>query len=268
MLIEEIDVTAYTYDNLLKAHLSLSTLLHGVTTNGVYSSISTKKPAIDSESLGKDRLVINKAIHIKIEKTDKNTIINTYHKLYKKRIVIHAKALNMLPISNAIDCIFNKKNAHLEYGMCGFRIKDCYCLDLDSDQWEADFIIFKLSDFHELEYTNKEKEWLNQNKTKETKAKFNYLMISDAILSELNKKENDYTFYLSENRYIKCQRPRGWNKLIKDSIEYYMNNVVLKDKGYKVNLPKMNSTHKFCFKDPIFDLGEVKLDLENENSID
>ena len=258
MLIEEVDIKGYTHQNSLDLYFkSPATWPNGC----MFNAITTTKPKIDSLELGVYRRVVDKAIHVVITNTDREEMLDNYKKVYKK--AFKPRKLWAFGYDEVVNMVFGA-NVCKDYGVCDWRAKDVLELDgtLTTNLWRADFIIFKMSDFHELEYTETEKKWLEANKLKETKAKFNKLFLSDLLVNELNKKENDYTISVRENRYLQCTKPRGWNKLIKDSVEYYLNNIVLKNTGCKIVLPKQVSTHKYCFKDPICDLGEVVAEFE------
>lgn len=260
MLIEDVDIKGYTH----QASLDLYFKSPASWPNGVmFNAITTTKPKIDSLELGVYRRVVDKAIHIVISKADCDTMLDNYKKVYKK--AFRPRKLSAITYDEVVNMVFGA-NVCKDYGICDWRAKDVLELDgtLTTGIWHADFIIFKMSDFHEVEYTEAENKWLAANSIKETKAKFNKLVLGDILVNELNKKENDYTISIHENRYLYCDRPRGWNKLIKDAVEYYLNNIVLKDTGCKIFMPKHPSTHKHCFKDPICDLGEVVAEFEQE----
>lgn len=95
---------------------------------------------------------------------------------------------------------------------------------------------------------------------KKNKAIFNYMVAKDVLLTALNN--YDYNISIASNRYLYYGKVKGYNKLIKDALEYYLNNKVLKGTGCKINVSKVSNQHKYGYYDSLCDLGEAELKLK------
>lgn len=260
MKIEKINNKIYAYREALDQHKT------GKSSVDVFEGFTMHKPKLASDVFPDDRLTMDECLHIIIDKSDKAKILKDYEKLYKKPFK-PAKSFfggACFPFKYLINVILNSKTASKEYGIYYPSTRMNFFDMSPRGDWKGDFYLYKLDDLKVLELTKKEKEWMEENSKKETRAKFNGMVAKDVIVDQMNKKEHDYTIIVEGNRYLKCNKIRGWNKLLKDSIEYYLNNVVLKDVGCKIKVPKQTSAHKFTIKDTICDLGEAKLEFDSD----
>lgn len=146
---------------------------------------------------------------------------------------------------------------------CVFGTDDRYSISLSESPYANnswDCIVYTKDSFDLVPLTKGEEQKILNIETAKTKAKFNNLVAKDIILQALN--ENQFGIYVVDDRYLNFKAVKGWNKLVKEAIEYYLNNAILKDTGCKIKTPKVKSNHKYCYYDYLCDLGEVDVELK------
>lgn len=232
----------WAYDSLTR---------HGITP-GVDDVLSHNKPTFDITS--PKTYKATEGIRIYIDLKDKQNIkdlIALYEKFYgKKPGYLHPEMIINSVIGDADRYLYFKDD-----DACSFNPKDL-------NHWDTEFTctVYTLDKFEELPLTKREQEKLAEAEKAKTKASFHAMVAKDIMVTELNKLGYDIVVY--DNRYLNYGKVKGWNKLVKDAFEYYINNVVLKDVGCKINLPKVKNQHKYNFDDFLCDLGYVELDLK------
>ena len=132
---------------------------------------------------------------------------------------------------------------------------------------EYKFLVFPIDTFVEINKTKKELASIQRKEERNQTEKLNALVIKDNLLDILNK--NGYTVVLSKSwkddgAYITFDHRKGFNKLCKEAIEYYLNNIVLKELGCEIEVPKVATNHRFGPDDVLCYLGDVKLNLEQK----
>ena len=132
---------------------------------------------------------------------------------------------------------------------------------------EYKFLVFPIDTFVEINKTKKELASIQRKEERNRIEKLNALIIKDNLLNILN--DNGYTVVLSKDwkdssAYISFEHRKGFNKLCKDAIEYYLNNIVLKELGCEIEIPKVATNHRFGPDDVLCYLGDVKLNLEQK----
>ena len=58
---------------------------------------------------------------------------------------------------------------------------------------------------------------------------------------------------------------KAFNALVKDALEYYLNNIVLKELGCKITVPKQKSTHGYSYDDVLCYIGDIELETGEQN---
>ena len=137
-----------------------------------------------------------------------------------------------------------------------------WCKDEDGNVYrnsEATLIVFCVDDFVKLEQTKKEKEIIKNIENRKASQKLNNLVIKDNLLKILNDKGYDCTCYTGEMSTIEYNSKKGFNALVKDAIEYYLNDIVLKELGCKITVPKQKSNHEYGHNDPLCYIGDIQI---------
>lgn len=126
--------------------------------------------------------------------------------------------------------------------------------------------VFAISDFVKLKPTPKEKAILDKLDNRSKMQSLNTMVFKDNLLKVL--KDNNYEVSLrnatKEHSAIYFNNKKSFNALTKDAIEYYLNNIVLKDLGCKITVPKQNTTHCYKYDDPLCYIGDVEMVNEGE----
>lgn len=117
--------------------------------------------------------------------------------------------------------------------------------------------VYYADEFKPIPLTKLQQKKLDDIEDLRAKAKVNSLFAKDILITELNKCGYDIEAY--DNRYLIYNKVKGYNKLMKDALEYYLNNTIFKDVGCKVTLPKVKSTHKYGYNDVLCDLGNIEI---------
>lgn len=129
------------------------------------------------------------------------------------------------------------------------------------DEHETSIMIYLKSDFTELPFTKKQLEVQELINKREKMEKFNNLVVGDDVVKLLNDKGYKVYKETRGNNYISFNSVAGYNKLIKEAIEYYLNNIVLKELGCKMTMPKQKPTHGFKYTDILCYIGDLELVL-------
>lgn len=138
----------------------------------------------------------------------------------------------------------------------GFLVKSDNGLERDN---KGSIIVFNIDDFVKLEPTKKEKEILKEVNNRKATQKLNMLVVKDNLLKALNDKGYDCICYDVEMPTIEYKSKKGYNALVKDAIEYYLNNIVLKELGCKITLPKVKSNHAYGQGDSLCYIGDIQI---------
>lgn len=138
----------------------------------------------------------------------------------------------------------------------GFLVKGDEGLTRDN---KGSIIIFNIDDFVKLEPTKKEKEIKANVENRKATQKLNLLVVKDNLLKILNDKGYDCICYTGEMSTIEYKSKKGYNALVKDAIEYYLNNIVLKELGCKITVPKVKANHEYGQGDPLCYIGDIQL---------
>lgn len=214
---------------------------------------------------------ITKAKKITLEESDKKAIIAALDKYAPK--IDHSKSV--LYLNEYIENVYlaGVKNKH-NYGylnlqndqmVCKLNEKGFYPKGYDAAgnyKQLADsftFYFYKIEDKEELPFTPKEKEYLQVLERRSRMTTLNTMAAKDVILKCLNDKGYEIEFYPTEG-YFGYTKPKGWNKLIKDALEYYINNEVLKGMNCKMEVPKVPNQHKYNFSDKLAYIGDVVIE--------
>ena len=203
----------------------------------------------------RQRYVATKGIHISFDINADN--IKQLKALYKK---LRGKEPSVyLSSYDVVASVLGQDGTYLT----AYSAPLCSTLRLDkADQYYKHFEvdIYEPADFTELPETKRDIEKRLEAEHKNRKATFNALVAKDIILNELNVL--GYNIYSSGDRYLGFSKVKGYNSLIKDALEYYINNKVLKNVGCKIKVCKVKNQHKYGYYDYLCDLGEVETKLK------
>lgn len=129
-------------------------------------------------------------------------------------------------------------------------------------------IVFAISAFTKCEPTKKEQTILNTLDNRKKMEKLNSMVVADNIVKVL--KDNNYEVELHkpnqwrEHGAFFFHDKKAFNTLVKDALEYYLNNIVLKDLGCKIKVPKQKSTHGYKYDDVLCYVGDIELENVTE----
>ena len=128
----------------------------------------------------------------------------------------------------------------------------------------AKLIVFAYSDFVKLEPTKKEKAIIDNLEMRKKMQNLNGMVVADNIIKVL--KDNNYEIDLEkpnqwrEHAAFFFHNKKAFNALVKDALEYYLNNIVLKELGCKITVPKQKSTHGYSYDDVLCYIGDIELE--------
>jgi len=131
---------------------------------------------------------------------------------------------------------------------------------------EYDLIVFTHSDFVKLQPTKKEQEIINKLANRNKMQNLNRMVVADNIIKTLQDNNYDVRLYKSNREYdaFFFQNKKSFNALVKDALEYYLNNIVLKELGCKITVPKQKSTHGYKYDDVLCYVGDIEMVNEGE----
>ncbi len=145
----------------------------------------------------------------------------------------------------------------------------------EKDKWSYDgwytgkpFVIkFALfSEMKELKLNAKEKAVKEQQELTKRKIALNNLILRDNIAAAF--KEHGYLLEAWDDKEYRLMYKPGskdYNQFIEAAIDHYINEVILKDLGCKVNVPKPSKRNGFREAyDNIIDMANVDMDIEGE----
>lgn len=211
------------------------------------------KPIIKGDDI--IRYVSHEGIHIKF-----NVNIKDCKEIAERYKVLYGKSPSgYIQPPELISAILGKEDIYI-----GYVLDYAPSLDLvnvrDNFITEYECVVHTLDTFSQVKLSKRAKEKLAVQQKISDKASFHALVAKDVLVTRLN--ECGFDIAVFSNRYLKTTKIKGWNKLIKEALEYYLNNEVLKDIGCKVKVPKVKNQHKYNYNDILCDLGEVELDLQ------
>ena len=120
-------------------------------------------------------------------------------------------------------------------------------------------VVFSIDDFVKCPQTKKELQILEKVNNRKAIQKLNMLVVKDNLLKILNDKGYDCICYDAEMSTIEYKSKKGYNALVKDALEYYLNNIVLKELGCKLTIPKVAANHAYGQGDPLCYIGDIKI---------
>lgn len=133
-------------------------------------------------------------------------------------------------------------------------------------------IVFAISDFVKCEPTKKEQGIIDTLNNRSKMQSLNTMVVADNIVKIM--KDNKYEIDLEKaNKW----RPhdafffhdkKAFNALVKDALEYYLNNIVLKELGCKITVPKQKSTHGYKYDDVLCYVGDITLDEGEQDGLE
>lgn len=127
-------------------------------------------------------------------------------------------------------------------------------------------IVFAISDFKKCDPTKKEQEIINALDNRSKMQNLNKMVVADNIIKVL--KDNKYEVNLCkanrEHDAFFFHNKKAFNTLIKDALEYYLNDIVLKDLGCKITIPNQKSTHCYKYDDVLCYVGDIELTNKGE----
>ena len=260
MIIEDVKKTAYVTEDILNWYNKFNK-------NEMVRLNKTRCNDIDKVHTKKYKLV--NAKKVTIEESDKA--------LMKKALVDHTIFLDgfiekvFMPTLN----LTKKGKKPTDYGylqesgsnqeVCclyakGFAPKT-YDYSTGKYTWEKDsysFYVYDMSDKEELPPTPKELEALDALDKRKKMTSLNRLVMKDSILDRLNEK--GYEIYFDDGSNIfGYGKIKGWNALVKDALEYYLNNEVLKPINCKITIPKSKSQHHYGYYDILTHIGDIEM---------
>ena len=136
----------------------------------------------------------------------------------------------------------------------------------------AKLIVFAVSDFKKCEPTKKEQAIIDTLNNRKKMQNLNSMVVADNIIKVL--KDNKYEIELHkanqwrEHDAFFFHDKKAFNALVKDALEYYLNNIVLKELGCKVTVPKQKSTHGYKYDDVLCYVGDITLDEGEQNGLE
>lgn len=218
-----------------------------------YIKLNKSKPAISS--ICTERLYTDEIIAITVEESDKEKINRTFNRV-----------TGGMTVADIMLAIFgkdrNKKFAYItdpnEFVYAIPKPKfytPGYYGKLGSTEFT--FYVAEISNIKPLPISKKEEEQIKVIKEKEARCKMNAATISNTLLNILN--ENGYDVGNTDNKGVYYKSVKGYNKLMKDALEYYLNDKIFKDMNIKITTPKVNDKHKYGYNDNLFHFGDVEI---------
>jgi succinate dehydrogenase flavin-adding protein (antitoxin of CptAB toxin-antitoxin module) len=125
-------------------------------------------------------------------------------------------------------------------------------------------VVFAISDFKKCKPTKKEQEIIDTLNNRKKMQNLNNIAVVDNIVKVL--RNNNYEIDLEkanqwrEHDAFFFHDKKAFNTLVKDALEYYLNNIVLKDLGCKITVPKQKSTHGYKYDDVLCYVGDIELE--------
>ena len=143
------------------------------------------------------------------------------------------------------------------------NVRGFFCKDEDGNAYRHDettLTVFCADDFVQLPKTKKELEIEKAIENRKAMQKLNNLVIKDNLLKALNDKGYECTCYEGNGmNTVRYDSKKAFNALVKDAIEYYLNDIVLKELGCKITVPKQKSNHCYGYGDILCFLGDIQI---------
>ena len=183
-----------------------------------------------------------------------------------KSDVLRDNIAEILGIDDRIVLYYNDEETH-SFNYILYHLKPCNW-KADNHWWLDKFTLrFALfSEMKELKLNAKEKAIKEQRELTERKVALNNLVLRDNIAAAF--KEHGYLLEAWNNKeYRLMYRPgsKDYNQFIEAAIDHYINDVILKDLGCKVNVPKPSKRSGFREAyDNIIDMANVDMNIEGE----
>lgn len=246
MIIQKVKQKWYTDRNTVNYHKD----------NGYWLQLLKRKPVLSG--IYDNRLYSEYVTEIIVEESDKEKILarlkdNVIGKTVKYIIIADI----MRYISGSLDM------AKEEYAFCDERYERVWCVDkpgFESDEpsKRADTFTFYVVDYNDLKplpLTKQEQEKLKVIKEKEARRKLNAATIATTMIDILNNSGYDVGNTRDSGVYYKSIK--GYNKLMKDALEYYLNDKIFKGMNVEITTPKVKNQHKYGYNDNLFNFSDV-----------
>lgn len=124
-------------------------------------------------------------------------------------------------------------------------------------------IVFNIDEFERCKPTKKEQETILCVENRKKMQNLNNLVVTENIAKILKDKKYDIRVINGNDASYDAfhfDNKRAFNVLVKDALEYYLNNIVLKDLGCTITVPKQKSSHCYGHNDVLCYIGDIKLD--------
>lgn len=246
MIIQKIKQKWYTDQNTVNYHKD----------HGYWLQLLKRKPVLSS--ICDDRLYSEYVTAITVEESDKEKITSKFPGV--SNYIIVTDILKYL--SGSLDM------AKEEYALCTERYERVWCISkpgFESDEFDenhhlkrADTYTFYVVDYNDLKplpLTKQEQEKMKIIKEKESRRKMNVAIIATTMIDILNN--NGYDVGNTRDSGVYYKSIKGYNKLVKDALEYYLNDKIFKDMNVEITTPKVKNQHKYGYGDNLFNFGDV-----------
>ena len=126
--------------------------------------------------------------------------------------------------------------------------------------------VFAISDFVKLKPTPKEEAAMAQMSKRTKMQSINSLLLKDTIIETLKNAnyEVESNNLNDRNAALYFKNKKNYNAMIKDAMEYYLNNVIFKGAHCRIRVPEQKPTHGYKYDDPLCYLGDIELVDEGE----
>ena len=241
MIIQKIKEKWYTDRNTVNYHKD----------HGYWLQLLKRKPALSG--ICDDRLYSEYVTAITVEESDKEKITAKFPGVSNYVIVADI----MKYISGSLEM------AKEEYAFCTARCERVWCIskpgfESDDPRKRADTFTFYVVDYNDLKplpLTKQEQEKLKVIKEKEARRKLNAATIATTLIDILNS--NGYEVGNTRDSGVYYKSIKGYNKLMKDALEYYLNDKIFKGMNVEITTPKVKNQHKYGYGDNLFNFGDV-----------
>lgn len=241
MIIQKVKQKWYTDRNTVNYHKD----------NGYWLQLLKRKPVLSG--IYDNRLYSEYVTEITVEESDKEKITAKFPGVSNYIIIADV----MKYISGSLEM------AKEEYAFCDERYERVWCIskpgfESDDPSKRADTFTFYVVDYNDLKplpLTKQEQEKLKVIKEKEARRKLNAATIATTMIDILNNSGYDVGNTRDSGVYYKSIK--GYNKLVKDALEYYLNDKIFKGMNVEITTPKVKNQHKYGYGDNLFNFGDV-----------
>ena len=204
--------------------------------------------------------IANEGMHVRIHlKKDAKEIRKIYKEYYKKPCPEYISGRELLKMLLK-DKMPNKFIFFTKDSWPRSILIDVKDTSASNVYQQMEITVYDFNSFTPLPLTKGQQKKIQEAETAKNKATFHAMVAKDIMVAELNKLGYDIGVY--NNRYLEFTQIKGYNKLLRDALEYYINEKVFKDVGCQIKVPKVKNQHKYGFNDFLCDLGYVELDLK------